>query len=225
MLHALTLTGGLPGVDARNEVVVLRGAHNPESAAAETTSPNDLTSLMAQANGVDKCRIVRIPLRHIPGEPLSFGPDDVILKQGDVVYIEARDTDHFLTGGLLPGGQFPLPRDYELDVLLGAIKVIAGGSADGPAGANAASYLYRGGSGPGNICAPTRVIILRTVPGCGQISIHVSLKRALLDPQERIGIQAGDVVLLQYTPGELLTNYFLNLFNFNLNFIRLRQVQ
>ncbi len=47
----------------------------------------------------------------------SFRPEDIILEEGDVVYIESRDAEVFYTGGLLPGGEFPIPRDYDLDVL------------------------------------------------------------------------------------------------------------
>jgi hypothetical protein len=218
VLHALTLTGGLPGSDASNEVLVLHGAKNQwDMVVAEFDSHGEPSKLVA-SDSHGQARLVRIPLRVLPGDSPGFTVKDVILDAGDVLFIPSRDTEHFFAGGLLPGGQFPLPRDYDLDVI-GAIAV-TGGSAAGPAGTNAASYLYRGGSGPGNIVPPTRVIILRTVDWDQQLMIHVDLKRALHDRKERLAIRPGDVVMLQYTPGELLSNYILNLFNFNLNITR-----
>ncbi len=65
----------------------------------------------------DDPAILKIPLRLPPGVIPSFRPDDVILKDGDVVYIESRDAEVFYTGGLLPGGEYQIPRDYDLDVL------------------------------------------------------------------------------------------------------------
>ena len=35
-------------------------------------------------------------------------PGGKALKEGDIIYIESRETEIFYTGGLLPGGQFPL---------------------------------------------------------------------------------------------------------------------
>ncbi len=41
----------------------------------------------------------------------------MVLKEGDVVYIESREAESFYTGGLLPGGESRFPRDNDLDVL------------------------------------------------------------------------------------------------------------
>ena len=60
---------------------------------------------------------MRIPLRLWPDEPLPFTPKDVILHTGDVVLVEARQKDLYYTGGLLPSGEFPLPRDHDLTVI------------------------------------------------------------------------------------------------------------
>ena len=49
-------------------------------------------------------RVVRIPLRLSPGQPLPFSPDDVILHSGDILFIQSRDAELFYTGGLLPPG-------------------------------------------------------------------------------------------------------------------------
>ncbi len=71
--------------------------------------------------------------------------DDVRLKDGDIVYIESRETEVFYTGGLLQGGEFPLPRDYDLDVL-GAMALPARASSPS---AEAAAEGGGGGLGGG----------------------------------------------------------------------------
>lgn len=212
VLHALTATGGLPGTDARNEVWVLRN----QAVGADQWSP--LVGQLQQ--GVDSAEAIgnakqtqftRIPLRIRPEEPAPFGPKEVILQTGDVVFIESRDTEFYYVGGLLTGGKLPLPRDYDLDVL-GAIAM-AHGNVSGPAGpTSAAASNFR--SGPGNVVPPSRVLIVRTLAGGGQVKIDVSIKRALDDPRERVIIQPNDLILLKYTPSEFAVNVGLNTVTF-----------
>jgi hypothetical protein len=214
VLHALTESGGLPGSDATNEVWVLHGARKEQwEAMAAALDRNADAAHLGLHDGDAQSRLVRIPLKLLPGEVPGFTSADVTLETGDVVYIPSRDFEHFFIGGVLNGQQVFLPRDYELDVL-GAISM-AGGSPTGPPGSAASSLFGKIGSGPGAILPPTRVLILRKVPGGDQITIHVDLKKCIHDRKERIPIRPGDVILLQFTPGEIVGNYFLNLFNFN----------
>ncbi|HVW00687.1 MAG TPA: polysaccharide biosynthesis/export family protein [Planctomycetaceae bacterium] len=219
VLHALTQSGGLPGSDAPNELWVLHGTNQNQWDALTSVldRPGDLSALTAQ-NPSGPTRVTRIKLKVYPGEPLDFLPEDVVLDTGDVVFLPSRDAEHFFTGGMLFGQQITLPRDYELDVI-SAISM-AGGSPAGPPGWNSASSLFAGNGGPGALIPPTRVLILRKLPEGGHITIHVDLKRALHDRSERIPIRAGDVILLQFTPGEVAANYLLNLFNFNASISR-----
>ncbi len=96
---ALSKSGGLPGLDAVNEVLIQR---NDPNAKGDLAAPP---------------QIVRIPLRMRDGDVLPFQPSDVILKKGDVVFIEARDTEVYYTAGLLSPRQAVLPRDYDLRVV------------------------------------------------------------------------------------------------------------
>jgi protein involved in polysaccharide export with SLBB domain len=123
VLHALALTGGLPGLDAVNEVVIQRRA----PAGGRPPVP-----LEAAAGGLAEGggQTVRIPLRVRPGEAAALRPEDVILNAGDAVYIASRDAELFYTGGLLPAGQYPLPRDRDLDVVQ-AIALVGGPIASG----------------------------------------------------------------------------------------------
>ncbi len=137
----------------------------------------------------------------------SFSPDDVILKEGDVVYIESRDAEVFYTGGLLPGGEFTIPRDYDLDVL-GAMALAGGG---------VSSPQNRGGGGGLGVQSiggvpPGMLYILRRTPCNGQITIEVDLAKALSDPRERPLVQPGDTLILRYKCEEELLNFGIGSF-------------
>ncbi|WP_404304429.1 hypothetical protein [Neorhodopirellula lusitana] len=149
---------------------------------------------------------VTIPLRVRPGEMPNIDPADVILEEGDIVYIEARDTEMFYTGGLLPGGQYPLPRDYDLDVI-GAMSVAGtglGGTTQQGGGGGAAGALLGGGFGG---ATPTQLYVMRKGP-CGQeFTIAVDLKKAYNNPSEKILVQPGDTLILRYKPHEEALNF------------------
>jgi protein involved in polysaccharide export with SLBB domain len=212
VLNALTRTGGLPGLDAMNEVVIERGYYRDDAAAQQylhqlETCPS--ANLVPPARTADQLggEVIRIPLRVRPDEPIRFKPEDVVLRTGDIVFIQARDTELFYTGGLLLARQFVLPRDYDLRVV-DAIALAGGPLVNG---------LFQQSNLSGNITAsglgspsPSQVSILRRTKGYGQVVIHVDLNRALRDPRENILIQAGDVIILQETVGEAVTRYVTN---------------
>jgi protein involved in polysaccharide export with SLBB domain len=209
VLHALTQSGGLPGLDAYNEIQIHRGAFRSDREAAEAMRAFQTGGRVPQA--VD---VIHIPLRSRNDEPLPFRPEDVILQSGDVVYLEARDHDVFYGAGLLPPGEYILPRDRDLNVIE-AISRIRGPMVNGGfATSNLSGALIQPGvGGP----SPTVLVVLRRLPDGRQIPIRVDLKRAMRDPQERILVRPGDVLVLQETPEESLTRYITNSFlNFNL---------
>jgi hypothetical protein len=146
------------------------------------------------------------------GESPSFSQEDVILQEGDIVYLRARQQDVFFTGGLIVGSEIPLPRDHDIDVL--EAVAIANSSVGGPNGAS--GQLFRAGSGVGNIIPPTRAVILRKLPNGQQVAIRVDLIRAMKDPSQRIVIQPGDFINLYFKPGEQFMNSALNYVNVNL---------
>jgi protein involved in polysaccharide export with SLBB domain len=218
VLNALARTGGLPGLDAQNEVVIERGSFRDFAEANGPGCPDPW-----HAAGAGGGNVVRIPLRLRPGEPPPFRPDDVVLHNGDIVFIEARDTEVFYTGGLLPTHQWALPRDYDLDVLQ-AIAFVNGPLVNGAFNTNnlAGNVLQPGLGFP----SPSLITILRRTPGGGQIPIRVTLDRALRDPRERVLIQPGDVVILQETVAEAITRYVSNQLKFDFlgTFIRQRDL-
>jgi hypothetical protein len=217
VLHALAATGGLPGMETYNQVWILRSEHVDRSLATDEDlqAAAEEQGASAAFRAIDVAhRSIRIPLRMEPGQPLCFTPDDIILRTGDVLYIEPRDKDVFYTGGLLPGGEVPLPRDRDIDIL--EAIAIANGSLGGLGGASSA--VFRAGGGPGNVIPPTRAVIIRKLPQGRQVLIRVDLCRARLDPCERVIIQPGDFVMMHYRPSEIIANVGLNFFNFTLLF-------
>ncbi len=206
----------MPGVDAYNEVWVLRKS---------TLEPHAVVNIKSKIDGGEEpeqviCQLpahleaIRLPLKLCPDQPIPFTPEDVLLQDGDVVYIQPRRDEYFYTGGLLSGGQIPMPRDEDLDVL--EAVSLASGSIGGLGGTSSVAVL-RAGAGVGNIIPPTRVLILRKLPNGEQLPIRVDLAKAMVDPSERIKIHAGDFIMLYYKPSEMTGNAVLNFFNFNVS--------
>ncbi|QDS96722.1 Polysaccharide biosynthesis/export protein [Roseimaritima multifibrata] len=217
ILHALVQTGGLPGLKAKNEVQVLRSSKADKIKRAQFVSEFYRHQAAAQC---DPCAcppelpadpsILRIPLRLPPGVVPSLSNDDIRLEDGDIVYIESRETEVFYTGGLLPGGEHMLPRDYDLDVL-GAIA-ITGGNIGGTSGNGGGGGGMRGGIGGFGGVPPGQLYILRETECDGQVIIEVDLNKAIMNPRSRPLIQAGDVLILQYKCEEEIVNFGLGTF-------------
>ncbi len=212
VLHALMESGGLPGVAAKNEVKIIRSKTADKKARIELMRAY---SELAASYKCDPCNcpppmpqdptIIKIPLRFPPGQFPNFTQKDVILQDGDIVLIETRDTEFFFTGGLLPGGQFPLPRDYDLDAL-GAMAMAGYGFSNTNQGNSGLAGL-----GFSQVVPPGRLYILR--PTCkGQIAIEVDLTKALNDPRQRPIIKPGDTLILQYKPCEETINFGVGAF-------------
>jgi hypothetical protein len=148
--------------------------------------------------------VTKIPVRLAPGEQARFTEREIILEDGDIVFIESRDTEIFYTGGLLGGGQYTLPRDYDLDVL-GAVAIAQAGQNAG--GATRATGGITALNNDVTISA-SQAVILRKMPNGSQVPIKVDLYRALRHPDERVLMQPGDYLLLQYTPLEACGAFF-----------------
>ena len=206
VLHALSETGGMPGESARNEIIILRGAMNGGQ------NPNAIIQAVGQTRNnqsqtLEGANVVRIPIRGDVGSFPQLSEDDITLEDGDVVFIKGRQRDVFYTGGLLEGGRFPLPRDYDIDVL--EAMAMAGGSVSASAGSSGTGAF----SGLGNIMPATQVTVLRKC-GCEQVAIDVDLRYALAEPCERVIVQPGDLIILEYRKNELFANSFVSIFQF-----------
>jgi len=213
VLNALAHTGGLPGTDAVDEVIIERGAYkggrdhviNMLNAGSANLDPMSIV-----APGTTR---IRIPLRLRPGEQLSIRPEDIILQSGDIVFIQAREADVFYTAGLLPAGEYVLPRDTDLDVVEAMTRI--GGSVDsgGISTFNLNGTLILPGFG---FPSPSLVSIIRKTPDNGQMVIRVDLNRALRDRRERILIQPRDLIILQATPEEAVARYVSEIVKFSI---------
>ncbi len=215
ILHALMETGGLPGLTAKNEVKVLKSSRADQAArAAFMRQYADMVACHCDPCSCpppipDDPTALRIPLRLPVGMIPNLTPEDVILEEGDIVVVESRDNEFFYTGGLLPPGQWPLPRDYDLDAL-GAMAIAGGGINSGNRGMGGGGILG-GASSIGGV-PPGRLYILRRTPCKGQIAIEVDLARAINNPSARPIIQPGDTLILQYRPVEEVLNFGLGTF-------------
>ena len=155
---------------------------------------------------IDNGTNVRIPLRVAPGEQPHFNEQDIMLWDGDVLFVDSRDNEFFYTGGLLGGGQFNLPRDYDLDVL-DAIAI-----AEGHYGRN---FINRPTKALGGVSTlnqditvgASRVVVIRRLPNGTEIPIKVDLKHALANPGERLAILPGDRIVLEYTHMEAVAAF------------------
>jgi protein involved in polysaccharide export with SLBB domain len=202
VLRALNASGGLPGVDAKNEVTIIRSGQGYCDAADAAA------------------RTLRIPLRVYPDEPVSFREEDVILHDGDVVVVENRETDVFYTAGLIGTGIFPLPRDSDLNILQ-VMALVHAPLANGSFGQSG----FGGSAVGGGIGSPNASLctVLRQLPGERQIVIRVDLNKAMVEPRERIRVLPGDYIVMQERPGEAVARYLQGLFGTSFGFNLLQE--
>jgi protein involved in polysaccharide export with SLBB domain len=191
VLHALNYTGGLPGLDARNEVIIQKGGYD---------------------TGVAGKTQVTIPLRLYPDQPVTFSEADITLNEGDILYIQSRDSEVFYTAGVVGSRQIPLPRDYDLDVI--AALAVAGAPLVNGGFTQNAFVAQSVASGLGTP-SPTLVTVVRKLPNGQQFPIRVDVARAFRDPRERILIQPDDIIVMQEKPYEAIGRYLTQQYRFN----------
>lgn len=209
VLSALSMTGGFPGSNAVKEIVIYRDCFKDDQ-DREAFLRQFAAQCLGSEPGWTKS-VVRIPLRLNPGETPAFRPEDVVLHPGDAVLVEARPPGTFYTGGLLPPGEFVLPRDYDLDVVKAIARVRGPLVNSAFAQSNLSGNIIPHGFGTPS---PALLVVLRETPDGGQIRIRVDLNQALRDPRERILVRSGDILILQETPCQAMGRYFSQVFNF-----------
>jgi hypothetical protein len=152
---------------------------------------------------VESPDVIKIPVRLAPGQVPYLTEEDITLYDGDIVFIESRDSEVFYTGGLLGGGQYTLPRDNDLRVTQ-AVSIATANSRSGSSRAiGGVSALNQDVS-----ISASRVVIVRTLP-CGErVQIEVDLYKAFRFEDEDILIQPGDMILLQYKCHEAIAAAF-----------------
>ena len=183
VLNALNLAGGPPGLDAKNELIIQRGTFDPAN---------------------PKKNVTRIPLRMFPEDQLRISEADITLRDGDIVLVEASQTEFYSTGGVITAKQWPLPRDYDLSVLQ-ALAISNAPIVNG--GFTQTAFVAQAFSTGLGTPSPALCTILRQLPNGQQLNIRVDLDRALRDPRENIRILAGDFIILQERPGDAVLRY------------------
>jgi protein involved in polysaccharide export with SLBB domain len=211
VLNALARTGGLPGTDAADEIIIERGSFRGEQGrqnVVDTLLACPGSDPLAVAPGTQR---TRIPLRYRPGQSTPVRPEDVILQTGDIVFIESRESEVFYAAGLLPSGEYPLPRDTDLDAVNAVLRIGGPLLISGINTANISGTFILPALG---LPRPTLLSIVRPT-SCGrQVVIRVDLDRAMVDPRERILIQPKDLLVLQERPQEAFGRYLYEILNF-----------
>ncbi len=223
ILEALSRSGGMPGLNAKNELIILRksssdgttpseGDYLPKDHEAFAKSVSDRYNETGSLDSFGSdMGIIRIPLRVLPcEEPPRLTSDDVTLRDGDVIYIQSREAEVYYTGGMLKGGVHAIPRDYDLDVL-SAIAAAGGGIGAGVGGTDTAT-----GGRSNFLLAPSRILIIRNNNG-RQVAISLRKNDALRDPSSRIYVEPNDVILVEYTNFETLFNILFSTIRVNIN--------
>ena len=227
VLHALMATGGLPGLSSQDEVQIFREASTKLRLEQKNElimpanelgliGPSDGFGGPSNAEAIDPPPVeigfgqegefpdTVIPLQVYEGMSIDLPQQDIILNDGDIVYIPNRAEEVFYTlGGLIQAGEYPLPRDYDIDIFEAlAIAGVRTGSAQG-----------RGGIIPeGSGVIPTRVFVIRERPDGSEFAIKIDLQKAVHRECERILIQPGDKITLRYTADEELLNFGVAIF-------------
>lgn len=216
LLHALSETGGLPGVDAENDVLIIRGgfqdARQHELLLAQLAACRNPCDCPPQIP--DAPNVLRIPIRYYPEQPPTFVTDDIILKSGDIVLVQSRDRENFYIGGAVPGGSYPIPRDYDIDILQ-AVAMAGGSFGSGSSGLARAGTQNAGQNGSSMPIPPSRAIIIRKTCNGQTVAIRVDLNKAISDSSQRILIQPEDMILVQFTCIEQIANFAARTFQIN----------
>ena len=99
--------------------------------------------------------------------------------------------------------------------MLEAIALVRGPLFNGAfGGSNLSGTLIQAGMGDPS---PSLLGVLRRTPDGRHVLISVDLRKAVRDSQERLLVRAGDLLILQETPGEALARYVnQTFFNFSL---------
>jgi protein involved in polysaccharide export with SLBB domain len=178
------------------------GGPIPENAVPVDAGPGVEQGWSSMLQGfdptIDNPNVIRIPVRLAPGEIPQITEESITLQDGDIIFIESRETEVFYTSGLLGGGQYTLPRDYDLGVL----EAIAISQSRNMGSTGTGMMSSVGGVSALNqdvTTSASRLAIIRTLPTGRRITIEIDLRKAMKYPQENIRIQPGDILFLEYT--------------------------
>ena len=210
LMNALALTGGLPGLNAKDNIRVYRGGTTP-SPVQRSYSQNEFALNEFQQN--QPSPFPRSRTNRSGNYQPTNGTYDSIgrsflsrsrqlsqLKDGDIVVIDPKPTEVFYTGGLLNGNEYPIPRDRPLDIL--EAVALAGGN-----------QVNRSGIGPVPMIQPTELTVLRKQPNGSQLNFRIDMNEAYRNPAQRLTVQPGDYLILRHSPQQQIGNIGIGTFN------------
>ena len=187
LLGALTQTGGMPGLEAKNEVVIRRGTYDPANPAKGTSASR------CGSNG---------PAHHVHRE--GHHPDD-----DDTVFIEPGTPRSTTRPGCWAGPR-SRRRDYDLRVIEAITHPRAAHQR------RLLAERIRGEfHGCGDRQPEPQPRDRAAAAQLQQILIRVDLNEAFRDMRENIIILPGDVIVLQERPSEAVARYFTQTFRVN----------
>jgi protein involved in polysaccharide export with SLBB domain len=193
LLGALMESGGLPGVNAQDQMQILRNASG-RSSMARSSFPRSRSSSAFSSQRVAQSAPVRY------GSPVSSFPrSNARLGNGDIVSVEAKPTEVFYTGGQLGGGEYLLPRDRPLSVMDAVAQ--AGGVPQGRRGLAAVPLQE-----------PRLLKLVRTAGG-QQTTWQFDLSGGYSQQAAQTRVRAGDYLILDYSPAQRVQNVGIGVLN------------
>jgi protein involved in polysaccharide export with SLBB domain len=192
LLNAMIGSGGFPGVNAQEQMQLLRNIHH----GSAQTSPFPRTGKTAAQ---PRTFAQSLPLRSKgANQTSSFPRSQARLNNGDIVSIAAKPTEVFYTGGLLGGGEFLIPRDRPLS-LMDAI-------------AQAGGIPQSRGGGVIPLQQPRSLTLLRR-NGDGQVSYRFDIDGGFSQRASQTIVRSGDYLILDYSPAQRVQNVGVGVIN------------
>ncbi len=192
LLNAMIESGGLPGVNAQDQMQVLRD-FSAESAQTGSFPRSGDSRSHQQAFAQN------FPLRTGSlQQAIPFSRSQARLSKGDIVSIAAKPTEVFYTGGLLGGGEFLIPRDRPLSLM------------DAIAQAGGIPQSRGGGAVP--LQLPESLTLLR-LNGDQQISRQFDLSGGFSQQASQTRVCSGDYLILDYSPAQRVQNVGIGVLN------------
>ena len=204
LLNALVQSGGLPGVNARDNIQIYRQGYPPASPAPGRVNLRGGVSSFPRAgqsrsaSSLGGGRVDNVPLRSRSGQA-SFPRSQSRLNDGDIVQIRAKPTEVYYTGGQLRPGEFLIPRDRQLSIL--EAVSLAGGIPQN-----------RGGIGVPQ-APPGALTVHRRTAGGGQVSMRFDLGGGFSSVASRTPVRSGDLLILDFSRQERVRNIGTGVFN------------
>ncbi|QEG22968.1 polysaccharide biosynthesis/export family protein [Mariniblastus fucicola] len=198
LLNAMMQSGGLPGVNAEEQMQVLRNVANAK--VGNRRAPFPRTGDRVGHPESDRGHSQYFPLRsdaNFPSEP--FTRTQTRLGDGDIVAISGKPTEVFYTGGQLGGGEFVIPRDRPMSVMEAIAQ--AGGIPQS-----------RRGLGAIPLQEPRLLTLVRNVGG-QQISWQFDLGNGFSQQASQTHVRSGDYLILDYSPPQRVKNVGIGVFN------------